>query len=131
VVSSARRAAYHASASLAANALTALMDAAFEVAVRGARLSPADARQGLIRLAEQALIGLRRHAPRHAITGPIARGDLDTVRRHLDVLRRLHPDLLPLYRALALRTIRIARAGGRLPPAAAGRLGKMMRPGIR
>lgn len=35
------------------------------------------------------------------LTGPIARGDWSTVEAHLAALEERHPDLVPLYRALA------------------------------
>jgi predicted short-subunit dehydrogenase-like oxidoreductase (DUF2520 family) len=38
------------------------------------------------------------------LTGPIARGDWDTVERHLDAIRSEAPDLEPVYRALAEAT---------------------------
>lgn len=44
-----------------------------------------------------------------ALTGPIARGDLDTVRLHLS---RLSPRERRLYSALGLETVRLARAVG-------------------
>ncbi len=37
---------------------------------------------------------------RRALTGPAVRGDWPTIRRHLEVLRRLAPEMLPVYRAL-------------------------------
>ncbi len=40
------------------------------------------------------------------LTGPIARGDWNTVDAHLDTLERRAPDLVPLYRALAEATRR-------------------------
>ena len=43
-----------------------------------------------------------------ALTGPIARGDEDTVARHLDALRERAPELVPLYEALAERTRALA-----------------------
>ncbi len=51
-----------------------------------------------------------------ALTGPVVRGDIDTVRTHLDVLRDAAPDIEPAYRAMALATTRRA-AGRRLMPA--------------
>ena len=51
-----------------------------------------------------------------ALTGPVARGDAGTVARHLDVLRRVAPDSVPAYLALARRTADRAIAGGRLRP---------------
>ena len=51
-----------------------------------------------------------------ALTGPVARGDAGTIARHLDVLRRVAPDSVPAYLALARRTADRAIAGGRLRP---------------
>ncbi len=42
------------------------------------------------------------------LTGPIARGDWETVTAHLDAIRAAAPDLEPLYRALAEATEAIA-----------------------
>jgi predicted short-subunit dehydrogenase-like oxidoreductase (DUF2520 family) len=57
-----------------------------------------------------------------ALTGPIARGDLGTVRRHLVALEATAPDLLPAYREMGLQTIPVAMALGR-KRAALGRSG--------
>jgi predicted short-subunit dehydrogenase-like oxidoreductase (DUF2520 family) len=44
-----------------------------------------------------------------ALTGPVARGDTDTVRLHL---ARLSPDDRTLYCALGLEVLRLARQAG-------------------
>ena len=44
------------------------------------------------------------------LTGPIARGDLETVKSHIAVLEERAPDLVPLYRALADATRRTTEA---------------------
>src|SRR6266852_4473916 len=49
----------------------------------------------------------------------VARGDVGTLRRHLDALAKNAPDSLELYRILSLRTIPLALAKGTLKPAAA------------
>ena len=46
----------------------------------------------------------------------VARGDVGTIRRHLDVLAKEAPDSLELYRILSLRTIPLALAKGTLKP---------------
>ena len=48
------------------------------------------------------------------LTGPIARGDLETTRRHLKALEEKLPQLLPLYKALGVQTVEVARAKGTL-----------------
>ena len=40
-----------------------------------------------------------------ALTGPVDRGDTETIKRHIDGLRRIYPAVLPLYRELALQNI--------------------------
>ncbi len=47
-----------------------------------------------------------------ALTGPIVRGDVDTVRGHLEAVRERAPELLDLYRALAKHTIAVAEERG-------------------
>ena len=49
-----------------------------------------------------------------ALTGPIARGDLGTVKRHLRALETMPGDMARLYRQLARKTIDIAIAKGTL-----------------
>jgi predicted short-subunit dehydrogenase-like oxidoreductase (DUF2520 family) len=51
-----------------------------------------------------------------ALTGPVARGDAGTIARHLAELRRVAPDSVPAYLALARRTADRAIASGRLRP---------------
>lgn len=43
-----------------------------------------------------------------ALTGPIERGDFETVRIHLEELKSKFPEILPLYSSLAIETVRVA-----------------------
>ncbi len=54
--------------------------------------------------------------PREALTGPVARGDADTVTAHLDALPEAERDL---YRALAAEALRLT---GHHDPDVAARL---------
>jgi predicted short-subunit dehydrogenase-like oxidoreductase (DUF2520 family) len=47
-----------------------------------------------------------------ALTGPIARGDLNTVLKHLDCLEEMAPELMKLYSWLGFYTTRIALEKG-------------------
>ena len=57
-----------------------------------------------------------------ALTGPVARGDAEAVRAHLDVLAAVAPDVLPTYVAMARLTADRAIAAGRLDAQKAGAL---------
>jgi predicted short-subunit dehydrogenase-like oxidoreductase (DUF2520 family) len=48
------------------------------------------------------------------LTGPIARGDLGTIEKHLQALEEKAPALLSSYRELGLQTIPIAEAKGKI-----------------
>jgi predicted short-subunit dehydrogenase-like oxidoreductase (DUF2520 family) len=47
-----------------------------------------------------------------ALTGPIMRGDAQTVRDHLHAMQKRTPELLPLYREMARQTVSVARDRG-------------------
>jgi len=49
-----------------------------------------------------------------ALTGPIVRGDAETVKKHLDEIGSMTPELLNLYRTLGRYTVNIAESGGNL-----------------
>ncbi|MDI9597886.1 MAG: DUF2520 domain-containing protein, partial [Acidobacteriota bacterium] len=51
---------------------------------------------------------LRSGEPAAALTGPVARGDLGTVRAHLRLLDRESPRLARTYRALSLEALTLA-----------------------
>jgi predicted short-subunit dehydrogenase-like oxidoreductase (DUF2520 family) len=62
-----------------------------------------------------------------ALTGPIARGDVQTVAGHVTALRQRVPELLELYRVLARQTIPLAQEQGGLSDRAAEELLKIVR----
>src|SRR5262252_6588007 len=51
-----------------------------------------------------------------ALGSVVARGDVGTMRKHLDALAKAAPESLDLYRALSLRTVPLALAKGTLRP---------------
>jgi predicted short-subunit dehydrogenase-like oxidoreductase (DUF2520 family) len=57
-----------------------------------------------------------------ALTGPISRGDVETVADHLAKMTTASPDLIPTYKSLGSHTIRLALDKGTLTEEAAGRL---------
>ena len=59
-------------------------------------------------LVEDTLSNVRSKSPSSALTGPIVRGDSDTVRLHLETLDRIAPQWNTLYRAMARATVDMA-----------------------
>jgi predicted short-subunit dehydrogenase-like oxidoreductase (DUF2520 family) len=57
-----------------------------------------------------------------ALTGPIVRGDVETVRAHLQDITRTRPEFLPSYVELARATANTAVLDGRLLPIRAAKL---------
>jgi len=120
-VETAGKAAYHIAAVLAAGGLIGLFEAIATVA-RGAGLDEAGALAVYAPLARQALSNAERLGLQRALTGPIARGDAGTVEEHLAALRRLAPEVLGPYLALAMAQLAVAERRGGLTPEAAARL---------
>lgn len=99
------RALYHFAATLAAGGVVTLLALAEDLA---RRLDlPEAAIRGYVELCRGAVAQvLETGSPAAALTGPAARGDRDTVVRHLGVLGHLAPEKLPLVIHLARETLR-------------------------
>jgi predicted short-subunit dehydrogenase-like oxidoreductase (DUF2520 family) len=98
------RAAYHAAASIASNYLVALEDAAERLlATTGA------SRELLVPLVRATVENWARDGAA-ALTGPIARGDDETVARQRAAIEERLPELLELFDALAVQTRAVAAA---------------------
>lgn len=97
------RAAYHAAASIASNFLVALEAAAEQLAA-----TAGVDRQALVPLVRATVENWASLGPDRALTGPIARGDEETVDRQRQAIRERTPDLLPLFDALAEGTRSLA-----------------------
>jgi predicted short-subunit dehydrogenase-like oxidoreductase (DUF2520 family) len=89
--------AYHAAAVVAANFLVTLAATSQRLFVR-AGLPPDGATRALAALMQGALDNVRATGPAAALTGPVARGDVETIRRHLAALDGADA---ALYRALS------------------------------
>ena len=104
------RALYHAGAVLASNFPGVLASVAAE-AMRSAGVDEKSAMSASRSLLLAAADNLRTRDPADVITGPVARGDAETVRAHLQALAP-EPALLSAYRALTHYAIGLARARG-------------------
>jgi predicted short-subunit dehydrogenase-like oxidoreductase (DUF2520 family) len=98
------KAAYHAWGTFASPLLTALLATTEEVAVlAGVRRKAA--KQRMIPILQQTLANYAAFGAAGAFSGPIVRGDVDTVKRHLRVLRDA-PSAREVYTELARAALR-------------------------
>ncbi|MBI4186298.1 MAG: DUF2520 domain-containing protein [Chloroflexi bacterium] len=104
---------YHAAAVIACNYLVTLVKLATDL-WQTFDVPRHQAIQALLPLLRGTMNNIDAVGIPQCLTGPIARGDAGTVRKHLDALQRASPDLLSAYRELGLQTIPVALAKGRL-----------------
>jgi len=104
---------YHAGAVAASNYFVALVDYSLKFYVAlGA--DKREALKAILPLIKGTLQNIETLGIPDALTGPIMRGDAETVRNHLDAMQERTPELLVLYKALARQTITVAREKGSL-----------------
>lgn len=110
------RIAYHCALAHGSNHLVTLTSQAMQILDSAGVDQPAHVLRPLLAAALDNALRLRDAA----LTGPVARGDVGTVRTHLQVLQERVPDVVTTYRALATATAARAVESGRLRPDLAG-----------
>ncbi len=113
-----RRTLYHAGLAHGANHLVTLVTEAMEMLSAAGGDDPAGTLRPLL---EAALDNALNHGDA-ALTGPIVRGDVNTVRAHLADITESAPQTLPSYVAMARGTLDRALADGRLLPIRAAKI---------
>ena len=112
---------YHAGAVIASNYVVALADAARSLLIKAG--VPADqALPALIPLLASVVQNLDQVGLPGALTGPVERGDVTVVERHLEALAARAPEMVELYRLVGGDVLRLAREKARLDPDDAARL---------
>jgi predicted short-subunit dehydrogenase-like oxidoreductase (DUF2520 family) len=107
------KASYHAAAVIASNFPIVLLALAAQI-LTSAGVSEEAARGALATLMTAAAENASALAPSAALTGPVARGDVETVRAHLAALAHT-PEALEVYRVLSREAIPLAESGGTDP----------------
>lgn len=98
--------AYHAAACVLSNYMVTLVNASnqiFELAgISDEKLSGATSV-----LLESVVENIHKQKPKDALTGPIKRGDIQTVKKHIEILEENLPELADLYKILGKETERM------------------------
>ena len=106
-ISSTTKTLYHAAAVMACNYFVALMDSAIVLA-ENAGIDRTTAWSALEPLVATTLNNITKMGTINSLTGPIVRGDVKTVHRHLKELALLPGHLASVYRTMGLYTVGIA-----------------------
>jgi len=104
---------YHAAAVFACNYLVTLVKLATDL-WQTFSIPPDQATRALLPLIRGTLHNIDTIGIPQCLTGPIARGDTGTIKKHLEALQEKAPGLLSPYKELGLQTIPIALAKGRI-----------------
>ncbi len=119
---------YHTAACYCANSAVGLADGARKM-LQAAGVSNADATRALATLLHSVADNIQRVGLPDALTGPVERGDVATVRRHLAALAEVDPNLATSYRhqgQVILRAVSEKTAQSRgLPPDALQQLSEL------
>ncbi|MGI8522464.1 MAG: Rossmann-like and DUF2520 domain-containing protein [Nocardioides sp.] len=117
-----RRTLYHAGLAHGANHLVTLVSEAMELLSAAGADDPAATLRPLLSAALDNALG----AGDAALTGPIVRGDVTTVRDHLAVIAASAPHTLPSYVALGRATLDRVVLDGRVLPIRAARIRRVL-----
>lgn len=123
-----RKPAYHAAAVISSNFPVVLASVATRL-LRDIGVPEASAHQAVASLMSGALLNMKQALPDDALTGPVIRGDTETVGKHLRALTT-HGDAQEVYRSLSSAAVQIANRRGTDPKKIAALTG-MLSPAAR
>ena len=117
---------YHAGAIAVSNYFVALVDYGLKFYVAlGA--DKQETLKALLPLIKGTLQNIETLGTTNALTGPIARGDVETIKGHIEAMQRKAPELLGLYKELAVHTITVAGEKGGITQDTAQELLKLVK----
>lgn len=120
---------YHAAAVMASNYVVALIDAA-AMLMGAAGIEEDQALSALAPLVSASCANALSLGPMRALTGPVERGDVETISMHRDAMAAaVSPSVRDLYRAAGLHALEIARRRG-LSEANARELEELLRKSV-
>jgi len=129
VIPAGEKARYHAAAVFASN-FPAVLAAVAERLLRESGVEGGVAHSAVLSLMSAAVENLRGQPPAAALTGPVARGDAETVRRHLAALQADH-GAREAYVALSRVALEVLASGGEEGSAPGrGEIGRILRSGF-
>lgn len=105
------RAFYHAACVVASNHLTTMLWV-LEQMHKGLGTKEKDFFAVFKPIVSATLRNVERTSPAKALSGPIARGGIETVSEHFEAIQRFAPNLIPYFGSISAETTRLAEAKG-------------------
>ncbi len=119
------RAFYHAACVVASNHLTTMLSIV-ETMFRQFDSKEKDFFQVFKPIVMATLRNIEATSPAVALSGPIARGGVETIGVHFASIKQFSPELLPYFGTLTLETVRLAEQKGSVPPEGAEALRELV-----
>jgi predicted short-subunit dehydrogenase-like oxidoreductase (DUF2520 family) len=95
---------YHAAACILSNYLVTLMDAGFEL-LKATGIAEDQITKAFMPLITATLGNIENSGTVNALTGPLVRGDENTIAKHVEAINTQTPEFLTLYQTMGLATI--------------------------
>lgn len=125
VIPSDQKALYHAGAAVASNYLVTVVDFAVKI-FESLGLRREEAIKAIFPLIRGTVNNIERVGVPDALTGPIARGDVQTVEEHIAVLTKTMPGMVRLYTELGKHAVSVGLAKGTLERADGDKLMELL-----
>ena len=113
VISPEQKPLYHAAACFASNYLVSLINVV-ESIYQAIGLNEKDAKKAFLPLVYGSLKNIENSGSISSLTGPIARGDSGTIKKHIMAIKNNLPQYSSLYSSLGLITVQVAQQKGTL-----------------
>ena len=95
---------YHAAACMLSNYLVTLMDSGFEL-LKATGIAEDQIIKAFMPLITATLGNIEKSGTLNALTGPLVRGDENTISKHVEAIKTQTPEFLTLYQIMGLATI--------------------------
>ncbi|PAB61120.1 Rossmann-like and DUF2520 domain-containing protein [Anaeromicrobium sediminis] len=101
---------YHATACVVSNYLVTLMDYGLSI-FESIGIDKMEGYGALFPLIEGTINNIHNLGTEKALTGPIARGDIETIKSHISSFKKINKDSLEIYKLMGLKTVDLAQKG--------------------
>jgi predicted short-subunit dehydrogenase-like oxidoreductase (DUF2520 family) len=99
---------YHTAACILSNYLVTLIDSGFEL-LKTTGIAADEITRAFMPLITATLGNIERSGTVNALTGPLVRGDENTIGKHIEAIKKQTPEFLSLYQTMGLATIEMIK----------------------